>query len=179
MSITLRRYGPDSAAGIHGTVLDLHDAGHPPTAFPNCPDPRARFSWLLDSWTQEAGWECVIGYDGEVPVGFAHGAPLAPGTSWWRCLLTPPDPAFTEETGLRTFALADLVVSPQWRGRGVGARIHEGLLAGRPERRATLLVDADHPKVRALYESWGYSPIGPTMSFDHAERMTAMVRETC
>lgn len=33
-------------------------------------------------------------------------------------------------------------------------------LAARPENRATLLVLKDHPKVRALYESWGWQTLG-------------------
>ncbi|MGW6291058.1 hypothetical protein [Streptomyces sp. NPDC055107] len=34
------------------------------------------------------------------------------------------------------------------------------LLTHRPEQRATLLVDQTHPKVHALYQSWGWTALG-------------------
>ncbi|MGW2202140.1 hypothetical protein [Streptomyces sp. NPDC001774] len=47
-----------------------------------------------------------------------------------------------------------------WRGTGVAKVLHDALLADRPEERATLLVEQTHPRVRALYESWGWRKLG-------------------
>jgi hypothetical protein len=39
---------------------------------------------------------------------------------------------------------------------GIARIIHDELLAGRAEERAALLVHPEHPRVRAMYEGWGY-----------------------
>lgn len=95
MPVLLRRYGDALAAAVHDLLLDIHDdcAG----AVAECGfDPRARFSWLLDSWSSQPGWACVIGYDGDQPVGFAHGAPLTATSSWWNHVKTPLTLEFTD-----------------------------------------------------------------------------------
>lgn len=53
--------------------------------------------------------------------------------------------------------------------------IHDELMGRRPERRASLLVDSEHPEVRALYESWGYRKAGQMQPFDDSHRYDAMV----
>ncbi|MFJ3214092.1 hypothetical protein [Streptomyces flaveolus] len=65
-----------------------------------------------------------------------------------------------EETGTRTYALSELTVRLPWRKTGAARRLHDALLDARPEQRATLLVDQDHPKIHALYESWGWRTLG-------------------
>lgn len=57
------------------------------------------------------------------------------------------------------------MVRPAWRKTGTAAALHRALLADRPEHLAAFLVDPDHPKVQALYESWGYRPIGTRQPF--------------
>ncbi|MER5358520.1 transcriptional regulator [Streptomyces sp. NPDC002785] len=89
----------------------------------------------------------------EKPVGYAYGAPLPPGARWWGGLLTRVPADTLTETGTRTYALSELMVRTPWRKTGSARRLHNELLAARPEQRATLLVLQDHPKVRALYES--------------------------
>ncbi|MFC8703283.1 GNAT family N-acetyltransferase [Streptomyces anulatus] len=66
----------------------------------------------------------------------------------------------TAETGTRTYALFELMVREPWRKTGVARQLHNTLLASRREERATLLVDQTHPKVHALYESWGWATLG-------------------
>ncbi|MCX4638903.1 hypothetical protein OG775_27930 [Streptomyces platensis] len=50
------------------------------------------------------------------------------------------------------------VKASPWRGTGQDARIHERLLQGSPELRATMLVDTSHIAVRGRHEQWGYAP---------------------
>ncbi|MEU9624993.1 acetyltransferase [Streptomyces sp. NPDC087228] len=52
------------------------------------------------------------------------------------------------------------MVRAPWRKTGTARRLHDALLAARPEERATLLVDQDHPKVHTLYQSWGWQTLG-------------------
>ncbi|MER6916412.1 hypothetical protein ABT354_32530 [Streptomyces sp. NPDC000594] len=58
------------------------------------------------------------------------------------------------------------MVRTPWRKTGISKALHDALLSGRPESRATLLVDQSHPKVHALYETWGWETVG-----DHRPRI--------
>ncbi|MFE7451597.1 hypothetical protein [Streptomyces griseus] len=43
---------------------------------------------------------------------------------------------------------------------GIARQLHNTLLDARNEERATLLDDQNHPKVHALYQSWGWTTLG-------------------
>ncbi|WP_406390217.1 twin-arginine translocation signal domain-containing protein [Streptomyces sp. NBC_00882] len=103
-------------------------------------------------------------YDQDQPVGYAYGAPLPAGAPWWGGLLTEVPADVVEETGTRTYALSELMVRVPWRKTGAARQLHDALLDDRPEERATLLVDQEHPKVHALYESWGWHTLGDLRS---------------
>ncbi|MFJ8255400.1 hypothetical protein [Streptomyces sp. NPDC094466] len=90
---------------------------------------------------------------------------LPPRSRW--CggeLLTHVPAESITETGTRTYALSELMVREPWRRTGTARHLHDTLLTHRPEQRAKLLVYQDHPKVHALYQSWG----SPVRHFDHA-----------
>lgn len=64
-----------------------------------------------------------------------------------------------------------------WRKTGVARQLHSALLATRREEGAALLVGQDHPKVHALYQSWGWTTLGdlrprlPDAPLFHAMRL--------
>ncbi|MEU4032318.1 GNAT family N-acetyltransferase [Streptomyces anulatus] len=158
--IAIRHYTGDQATALRPLLLDVYTEIYAAAALT---DPFAspdRFAEGLDHWTARPGWSCVVGYDGDQPVGYAYGAPLPPGSRWWGGLLTEVPADVVAETGIRTFALSELMVRTPWRKTGVARRLHSALLSPRREERATLLVDQDHPKVHALYESWGWQTLG-------------------
>jgi hypothetical protein len=103
----------------------------------------------------EAGWEAVIGYDGTEPIGYAYCNTVGPGDRWWTRMEEPLPDGYED---LPTIALKELGIRPAWRKTGASVRLHDALLAGRPEQRATLLVNpkAGNGKVQVLYASWGY-----------------------
>ncbi|MFJ8620088.1 GNAT family N-acetyltransferase [Streptomyces clavifer] len=115
---------------------------------------------MTASTSPPPGWSCVVGCDDDQPVGYAYGAPLPPGSRWWRGLLTDVLADVTAETGTRTYALFELMVREPWRKTGVARQLHSALLATCREERAALLVDQDHPKVHALYQSRGWTTLG-------------------
>jgi GNAT superfamily N-acetyltransferase len=119
-----------------------------------------RFATGLDGWSSRPGWTCVVGYDDGQPVGYAYGSPLPPNARWWNGLQTAVPIDVVEETGQRTYALSELMVRTPWRKTGTARRLLDALLADRPEERATLTVDQAHPKVHALYQSWGWRTLG-------------------
>lgn len=166
-AVELRRFTHKDLPTIRQTLLDVHADAYADdmTEFDE------RFPWFVDHWGGNPGYVCVIGYEGGEPVGFAYGAPAAEGREWWREHLAEP-PADAS-----TFAVSELMVRPRWRKTGTAERLHEALIADRPEALAVLLVDPDHPKVEALYETWGYRRIGNRQPFPDSPNFTVMLRD--
>jgi GNAT superfamily N-acetyltransferase len=139
-------------------------------------DSLERFRERLHKYAAAPGFDCVIGrLDGE-PVGLVYGYALQEGANWWKGLQTPIESSEITEDGRRTFALCDIMVRENWRKTGISYAIHEELLKVRNESRVTLLVDTAHPKVRTLYERWGYHQIGTLLPFPDAPLYDAMIR---
>ncbi|MFJ7258384.1 GNAT family N-acetyltransferase [Streptomyces sp. NPDC098085] len=152
----LRHYTTHEADYLRPLLLDVYAEVYAKAAETDPFCAVDRFAEGLDIWSARPGWSCVIGYDSGQPVGYTYGAPLPPsGSRWWGGLLTDVPADTVAETGTRTYALSELMVRAPWRKTGTARRLHDALLAGRPEERATLLVDQDHPKVHTLYQSWG------------------------
>ncbi|MFI0943604.1 GNAT family N-acetyltransferase [Streptomyces sp. NPDC021020] len=166
-ALDLRHYTHDDLARIRQTILDVHAAAYAGdmTEFDE------RFPWFVDHWGGNPGFACVIAYDGDEPVGFAYGAPGTPGREWWRGHL---DPAPEKH---RTFSYSELAVVPRWRKKGVAELLSRALMDGRDEDLAVLLVDVQHPRVQALYESWGYRKVGERQPFPDSPVYAVMIVE--
>jgi ribosomal protein S18 acetylase RimI-like enzyme len=115
-----------------------------------------RFRRQLAGHMAAPGWESVIAEDADERIGFSYGLTLSASTSWWDGLTTDVAEGFTTETGHRTFAFSELMVRDAWRGRGVAHALHDALLAGRTEERATLLVRPDNRTAQSAYQRWGW-----------------------
>ncbi|MCQ6246125.1 hypothetical protein [Streptomyces malaysiensis] len=74
------------------------------------------FDERLTRYASRGGWEAIIGYNGEEPVGYVFGVPLGPGSVWWSSMRQLPPEDFTWETGSRTFAVNEILVRKRWRG---------------------------------------------------------------
>ncbi|MGP2436574.1 GNAT family N-acetyltransferase [Streptomyces sp. JW3] len=131
-----------------------------------------RFDWFVDHWSSAEGFTCVVAYDEGEPTGFAYGAPATPGREWWRDCGYEPDSGRTA-----TYSVSEIMVRPRWRKQGVSGRLHAALLEERAEDLAVLLVEVGHPKVRALYESWGYQKVGERQPFADSPLFAVMVKE--
>ncbi|MFJ8277605.1 GNAT family N-acetyltransferase [Streptomyces griseoviridis] len=134
-----------------------------------------RFDERLNWNTEVPGFAAVVAYLDDTAVGYAYGCALQATTRWWRGLRTPVPPDATAETGVRTFALSELMVVERLRGTGAARRIHDALLRDRSEDRVTLLVEREHPKVRGLYEAWGYEWFGEVLPFADAPLYDALI----
>jgi ribosomal protein S18 acetylase RimI-like enzyme len=111
---------------------------------------------------RQPGFVLAEARSGDYLVGWAAGMPLRPSTSWWRDLTTPlPDEVTAEHQG-RTFALTELLVRAAWRRQGIGRSLHDLILAGRPEERATLVVPPAATAAQAAFLSWGWRRIART-----------------
>lgn len=161
----LRSFTAEDLPSIRQMLIDVHA-----DAFADQMDDEfhRRFPWFVDQWGGRAGFACVVGYDAGEPVGYAYGAPAAEGREWWRPFMEEPaDPS--------TFSLSELMVRPRWRKRGLSEVLHKALLRGRSEAMVALSVDTAHPRVQALYESWGYRKVGESRPFADSPLYALMV----
>ncbi|MFI5537950.1 GNAT family N-acetyltransferase [Nocardia sp. NPDC051900] len=141
------------------------------------------FMHRFDAYTDPAragAFELVIArLDGE-PCGQAWGWPLTAKTAWWDGLkLDEGDQAsFTAENGSRTFAFSEIMVRKQFTGKGIARALHDELLEGRPERRATLLVRPDNRRAYDNYRRWGWHRVGTLRpDWPDAPRFDVLMRD--
>ncbi|GAA4705149.1 hypothetical protein GCM10023324_69840 [Streptomyces youssoufiensis] len=165
----LRTYSHTDAAHIRETILDLHSAVHSDTSDPF--HSRERFSWFYERWSGKPSWSCVVGFDNEVPTGFAYGASFAPG-GWWKGSERPS----SVPEGVPVIGLSELLVLKEWRKTGTSQRLHDAVVSSRGDEVATLLVDVAHPKVVELYERWGYEKVGEQKPFEDSPVFDIMVK---
>ncbi|MFI6286718.1 GNAT family N-acetyltransferase [Streptomyces sp. NPDC051018] len=168
--IDLRQFRHGSLPdGFRQMLIDVHADAYAD----QLDDPfHQRFAWFVDHWSGMGGFSCVVAYDGDEPVGFAYGAPLSPGREWWRATGYEPGGGSTA-----TYAVSEVMVRPHRRKQGVSGRLHDALLKERTEDLAVLLVDVTHPRVRALYESWGYAKTGEQQPFADSPVYAVMVKD--
>src|SRR5882757_3973938 len=175
MEITFAHYAGDSANGIVApVVVPLYEASYEA----ELSDPffsADRFVERLQNYMLAPGFSLAIAYHGDEPVGQAFGYPLPPESRWWEDMTPPPPPAYTAETGSRTFALNELMGTPTWQGRGVAHALHDSVLAARGEARATLLVRTDNASARTAYSRWGWRQVGMLQPFPDSPNLEVMV----
>lgn len=135
----------------------------------------ARYWDRLLGYASRDGFAIRIGTLATNPIGCALGYALPAGTGWWRGLKSDVEEAELREDGKRTFALTEIMVREPWRRRGYAHELHDSLLAGRTEARATLLVLPDNVPAKAAYASWGWRKLGELKPFDDSPTYDAML----
>lgn len=108
---------------------------------------------------RQPGYVLAEARHGGYLVGYAAGLPLRTSTSWWRELTTPLPAKMTDERPGRTFALTDLVVRAAWRRQGIGTVLHDLVLGGRLEERATAAVPPESGSAQQAFRSWGWRKV--------------------
>lgn len=125
-------------------------------------DDAALFARRFRVQSRQPGFALAAARSGGYLVGYAAGMPLRPATSWWRELTAPvPDEVTAEHPG-RTFAVTELLVRASWRRQGIGRSLHDLLLAGRPEERATVVVPPSATPALSAFLNWGWHKVGRT-----------------
>jgi GNAT superfamily N-acetyltransferase len=118
-----------------------------------------RFAGRLRVQRRQPGFRLAQARNGDYLVGYASGMPLRPSTSWWRDLTTPLPADLTTEHPGRTFALTELLVRAPWRRQGIGYDLHDLLLRGRPEERATATVLPAAAPAQGAFRAWGWRKV--------------------
>ncbi|BDT88529.1 N-acetyltransferase [Nocardia cyriacigeorgica] len=157
-----RRYDPSGAREIRDTVLDVYARAYAESIASGDPfESLEAATRRFDAYTNSAGFDLVVLYSDGEAIGQAWGWPLNENSCWWNGLrLDKEEPEFTKEDGTRTFALSEIMVVREHTGRGHARALHDDLLGGRRERRATLLVDPTNVNAYARYRKWGWFRIG-------------------
>jgi len=119
---------------------------------------------------RQPGFALAEARHGGYLVGYASGLPLRPSTSWWKDLTTPLPADVTAEYPGRTFAVAELLVRASWRRQGIGRALHDMILDGRPEERATLTVAPGEAAAQAAFRKWGWRRIARTRALAAGDR---------
>lgn len=103
---------------------------------------------------QVAGFKLVTATLADALVGFSFGYPLPPG-KWWGECTSPPD----EVLASSKLAVIELNVREHCRRQGIGKKLLSELLAGRPEKFATLATETGST-ANAMYLRWGWRKVG-------------------
>jgi GNAT superfamily N-acetyltransferase len=172
--LTLSTYTASHLPAIRQTLLDVYAEVYEAEIKADPFFSVERFDERLTRQASASGWMCVLGDVEGKPAGYAYGSTVQPG-GWWNNPQTPMDPDLIRETGSRTFGLFEVMVRKPWRGEGVARGIHDELMKQRTEQRAALTVEKAHPKVRALYETWGYYKVGELQPMPDSPLYEAML----
>lgn len=157
--ITMRRYGTAGATELLEQLGDVYaDARSEPPYDAGPLWRRDAFLARTGRQVNDLGFVLVSAYAGDVMVGFAFGRPLGPA-AWFEGDTTPPD----DILAATKFAVTELNVRKAWRNRGIGRRLLDELLAGRPETYAILSTMPNSP-AWPLYLRWGWRVVAHTLA---------------
>ncbi|MFI1465586.1 GNAT family N-acetyltransferase [Nocardia carnea] len=160
--IEFRRFDHVGAREMRDTVQDVYARAYAEAIATGDPFESLEASMnRFDAYLRAPGFDLVVLYLDEEPIGQAWGWPLGENTAGWGGLqLDEDDPEFTREDGTRTFGLSEIMVVPEHTGQGYARMLHDELLSARREKRATLLVDPRNERAYARYQRWGWYRVG-------------------
>lgn len=153
--LTISFYTSERLAEIRGTILDVYSDVYADDIATNPFFSTERFEERLESHVAAGSWGCVIAEVDHETAGFTYG--------------------FTARDDATTFKLCENMLRAKWRKRGVSRVMHDELMSHRREERAELLVRRERPRLRAMYESWGYQHGGEKLPFPDSPLYDVMV----
>jgi GNAT superfamily N-acetyltransferase len=116
---------------------------------------RERFLERTARQVERDGFELVAAEVGDELAGFAFGLTI-PAGAWWGGEVTPGPP---NVVAADKFAVIELNLRKEHRGRGIGKQLLHELLTGRSERYAMLL-SIPGAAAHDMYQRWGWQVIG-------------------
>ncbi|HEY7708356.1 MAG TPA: GNAT family N-acetyltransferase [Gaiellaceae bacterium] len=130
-----------------------------------------RFAEILPRHAARSGFRFLAARDeGGRLAGLAYGYEGAPG-EWWhdRVAEAMSEDERTVWLAPGHFEFVELMVDPALEGRGIGARLHDGLLAGAGSPTAVLSTQRSNARARGFYERRGWETVVPELLFGDAD----------
>lgn len=140
---------------LFDAITGLYEIVYAEPPYVEGPEQVARFREALLAEAVRPGFTLVTAEDDGQTVAAAYGWTMPAGTWWSRTATQPP----TRVRDTDKFALMEWMVHPARRGEGIGVGVMQRILAGRPERYATLAADP-RSHARRLYERSGWRQVG-------------------
>jgi len=156
--ISLTRHAADSAGALLDNLCDVYSDAY---GVASQGEKTIAFRNRAMKGMSRPNFELAVARSDNELVGFAFGYSLSSDdTYWWEGLRPKPSREFVIESGRRTFVLAEIEVLRSRQGMGVGRLLHDDLLKGRHEERATLASNPSASSTHAVYENWGWQRAG-------------------
>ncbi|MGC4805535.1 GNAT family N-acetyltransferase [Micromonospora sp. DT233] len=154
MAVTFSTHAGATAAALFPALVDLYAFVYAEPPYEEGPAEVAGFAEGLPAEATRPGFALVAAEEAGALVGAAYAWTMPAGRWWGHADAEPPADVLHADK----CAVMEWVVHPSRRGRGVGLGLLRRLLAGRPERWATLASDPRAP-ARAMYGRAGWARV--------------------
>lgn len=126
-------------------------------------------AWFVESallrHCRHEGFTGLLAFEGDVPAGFVYGYRSVPGR-WWHDTVRP---AIVDAGAGRwlddAFEFVELAVAPAHQGRGIGADLHDAVLARAAGATALLSTAWGRTVARSMYDRRGWEVLVPVFRF--------------
>ncbi|GAB3835815.1 GNAT family N-acetyltransferase [Kribbella italica] len=163
--LVIERHDAISTAKLRDDILPVYAASHDDQMYDPWFHPDQFWERLVDLYLPGRDFELVAGRIAGVVVGYAFGSPRDQHGAIWDDLHSAYPgwglPAESEPL----YMFREFATDPEHQRKGVGRRVHDALLEGRPEPAAELLVRKDNVPAQAAYRSWGWVQLGEKQPF--------------
>jgi ribosomal protein S18 acetylase RimI-like enzyme len=174
-AVDIQKYDEQTLDRVVGVIGQLYALVYQEPPYCEGPEDVDEFVKGLPRRAGQPAFRSVVAMADGRAVGFAFGHQLAANTRWWQGATSPlPEPMVKEDEG-RTFAIIEIAVVAAYRRRGIAKAMHDALLAGATEERATLLVRPEATPAQTAYERWGYTRVATIRPWPEAPLYDAML----
>lgn len=162
---TIELLGPEEALRARPAVVTVYLEAFAAPPYHKTPGAAESFAAAFQRHAGRAGFRLAAAGAGADLAGFGYGYSAGPGQWWHDVVAAGLGPALSERWLRGAFELTELAVRPNHQGRGLGAALHDHLLAGLPHRTAVLSTMTEETAGLRLYRRRGWHVLHPGLRF--------------